>query len=406
MQRLHAEKLNLVSSVEAEEKCMLEALTQVDNARKASNTQLEMAEGRIQELERQNRWLAACLEESQTKAAEAAAGEGRASKRARDLHEREKIVASQMAILQSTEERQRAELQALNAHVDVEASETERKIEVLLDEITRWKAAASERDFELQETHQKMAFQHERYQELTVRHERMEAALNSTREAFQESKHSRATSLAGKDSLHKQEVEHLNSLLRAADNKLHEFRDHMLAELASQSDEAKREASMRKEAEARDEASKAIVRELNRKFAASEAQVSELRRRHEQLSQLLSENEVRLRQALAEVEEGDRKVKALNGEAFEREECLKKSRNEVRSMCVWGGMRGGKGVCVLCSRHLVFPNKCRNEVPAKLPPLRLYVFSLVTLHCCHCPTLPFWERISQRGSNGHLPVRL
>ena len=76
-QQSHAEKINLVTAMEAEEMCMLEALRKLDVARKTAQQQLRTAHERVQELEHQNQWLAAANIEEQKKADMSADGESK-----------------------------------------------------------------------------------------------------------------------------------------------------------------------------------------------------------------------------------------------------------------------------------------------------------------------------------------
>jgi len=157
----------------------------------------------------------------------------------------------------------------------------------------------------------------------------MEATLQATRAAFEESKYSRAKELEGKDDLRQQETQLLHTQLRAAEHTLQDEREKFKNDLAARSEEARRESQIRKEVEAREIASRALARELERKIMVLEDQVETLRRSHEDASHALNENAQRLSQVLSEIEGWQRRVRNLNDHAREREDQLKKSRAEV-----------------------------------------------------------------------------
>ncbi len=327
-------KINLVSAMEAEERCMLEALQKLDESRQTVQLQLKGALEKVQELENQNQLLVASHMQEQRNAAAALAAAEAAECRANGLlrDSQERARKADAAALRSQVQREKAELQARDEQVcclQAQLDEMMRQMQELLDEMDDRKNAAKETEFELQEQHQKLVFQQERYQELTLRYERMEATLQATRAAFEESKYSRAKELEGKDDLRQQETQLLHTVLRAAEHTLQDEREKFKNDLAARSEEAKRESQIRKEVEARDIASRALARELERKIMVLEDQVETLRRSHEDASHALNENAQRLSQVLSEIEGWQRRVRNLNDHAREREDQLKKSRAEV-----------------------------------------------------------------------------
>lgn len=241
---------------------MLEALRKLDEERKKAQQQLAGSLERVQELEQQNQWLAAAHIHEQNKAEAAAVGQSKANGLVRDMQERERLAETQTSALHNTVERQKAELQARDTHVrgmEAQQDEIERKMQDLVDEVLHWKHAAAESEFELQETQRKMVHQHERYQDLTVRYERMEVTMQTTRSASEESKFSRTKEIDAKDDLHKKETQLLCTQLRAAEHALLESRDNLEAIISERSEKLRKEELLRREVEVREETSKVQV---------------------------------------------------------------------------------------------------------------------------------------------------
>ena len=279
----HDEKLALVAAMEAEEKEMLAALTRLNDERQASAVQLRDALERIRSLEAHNQVLASRQLEEQKKAEAQAAAEGKARAFARDMQERGRQAEAQAAVLRSTIERQQQELYGRNKHIQM----------------------------------------------LEEQQDEAESRLQDYTFQLQECKFSRAKDLAAQEQQHQTEIQRLNAQLRAFDNALQESREASEIALNARSQEVQMEIQLRKEAEARDEASRALVRELRHKLEMCESQTSVLRGEHHDMSQALNESQRRLSQALEEEEGWKRRMRDLTEEAREREKILKQSRNEV-----------------------------------------------------------------------------
>ena len=283
--------IKLVEAMEAEEKCMLEALQKLDEARKAAQLQCQAALERLREREQENERLRVRAFEAQETADAAVAAEGELRSFVQEAQERER--EREIAALRSTVERQQAELHARDAQIrgiQAQEDETESRVQDLLDEIARWKQGVSDSEFEVQELQRKLAHTQHRHQDLTVRYERMEATLHASRQASEDSKMSQGKEIAAREQLYKKEIDALNAQLRSVDHALQDSRERFEAQISKISDEARKEAQLRKEAEAREEASRVRARELERKTALLHEQVQELRRYQEDADLKLNEN--------------------------------------------------------------------------------------------------------------------
>lgn len=263
--------------------------TLVQEARQQLQGEMELRH----KLEADNQSLAVSLKQEKEKCDNLAAAESNAHALVRNMQEHTRMRENQMTVLKNSIDREKEEVQVRESQVrgmQEKQDELTAQIQDLLDEITQWKHTATEREFELQEVTRKLAHLQDRHQDLSVRYERVEATLQSTRIGFEESKFSLQKNISGKDDLHKQELSLLHAQLRAAEHALQESRDTFNAALSARSQEARKESQMRKEAEARDAASKTLAREQERKVAILEDQLETIRRHQEDSAQILNEN--------------------------------------------------------------------------------------------------------------------
>ena len=281
-QQSHEEMLSLVQAVEAEERGMLEALKKLEEARKAAQEQLQEALERLKEAEEENRILAAESVQKQAKLEAIATSESEASALAQKMHECAKQAEAQARELRKNVERQQGELH--------ERDKLVRSLEAHHDDM---ELKMQELSFELQELQPKMLHAKERYQDLMLRYQRLEAVSEATRKSLEACKSSCAGKLAAREKQHLEERQLLQAQMRAKEHELKTAQENHDVVLALHLSELHKEAQMRKEADARDEASRALVRELRRKLETSENQVVSLRRHNENLSQALNEKEHR-----------------------------------------------------------------------------------------------------------------
>jgi chromosome segregation ATPase len=285
--------VNLVAAMEAEEKCMLEALQKLDEARKAAQMQCQVAHERLREREQENQRLCVRASEALETADAAVAAEGELRSFVQEAQEREREREREIAALSSMVERLQAELQARDVQIrgmQAQEDETESRVQDLLDEIARWKQGVRDSEFEVQELQRKWANTQHRHQDLTVRYERMEATLHASRQASEDSKLSKGKEIAAREQQYKKEIDALNAQLRSVAHVLQDSRERFEAQLSKISDEARKEAQLRKEAEAREEASRVRARELERKTALLHEQVEQLLRYREDADLKLHEN--------------------------------------------------------------------------------------------------------------------
>ena len=300
--RAQAEKINLVVAMEAEEKCMLGALQKLDEARKDAQRQCQAALERVRALEEESRRLGARAAEAQETADAAAGAEGELRSLVREAQDREREREREIAALSGTVERQQAELEERELQIrrmQAQEDERERRVQDLLDELARWKNG----DLEVKELQRKLAHLQERHQGLTVRYERMEAALHASRQASEDSKLSHRKELDAREHMYKKEIDALSAQLRSANHALHDSQAKFEFQLTKNADETRKEAQLRKEADAREEASRVLARELERKAASLHEQVDELRRHQEESSLALNESAHRYPEPLSHLQD-------------------------------------------------------------------------------------------------------
>ena len=246
--------VNLVAAMEVEEKCMLEALQKLDEARKTAQLQCQAALEQLREREQENQRLCMRASEAQETADAALAAEGELRRFVQEAQDRERECERKIASLSSTVERLQAELQVRDAQIrgmKAQESETESRVQDLLNEIARWKQGVSDSEIEVQELQRKWANTQHQHQDLIVRYERMEATLQASRQASEDSKLSQGKEIAAQEQLYKKEIDVLNAQLRSVAHDLQDSRERFEVQLSRISDEARKEVQLRKKAEAR-----------------------------------------------------------------------------------------------------------------------------------------------------------